>query len=792
MTVSTIDSVAEFDTNGATINYPFYFKFLANEDLVVTYVSPAGISSVLALGTNYTVNGAGNEQGGSIVTTSALAGPGKLIVSREMDAFQQTSLRNQGKFLAETHEDVFDRLTMLIQQGFSIFKRALTRPFGRDYFYAENRRITSVKDPEQPQDAATKSWSQVFFGGLIGAIQGPINNALNVLFVAPSGMAGVVQDMSSTTDMMKGVSYIGGAGRVVSTVADIMALPVLGSKTATALGYYVPGDTGGGTYMYVSGSTATVNGGTVLSATGGIGRWLLCQETPPTLKQFGCKGDYNGVTGTDDTAGFLAAVNTGKPFNIGDGRFLVSPIGPTVTYPGSKEANRTSGAPLSTGQCVFGLGAGRSELVWGNATTKQAFFGMRASTDIMIAGIKFTGGYAPFIVDPTSNGSVQRVCLFKCTVNGCITGPIAGRQLALDIASKSCADISMLDCIVQNVTVHGWISSNCDRPRVDGTKFFNINGGFAADFSQGCRSPKFTNNHVQGALHGFKFESSNSYAPGGQINVDPTIAETRDGIATGNHLMDIQQFGAYLNSGCNGHIIANNRLEGSFTIAIYLGAVTGYSNAGQCIIEHNVLTLNSINATGIRSDFIHPTMGVIVDANTIKGGVIGIDWRAPRGKLSNNSGTVDSLGIQLGVLTDYLDICNNTIYAKDGIASTAGGDWKGLRLHHNKLFVSTGFGIYLGTLNSLSDSELDGNKINNSTVRSEPAVIIPNPRGVRITAQKFNLAAGSGAGLATSGTALKSIIALNIGTTANSIAGSDSTTTANTVNNITDAAFVAY
>lgn len=220
MTVSTIGSVAEFDTNGVTTNYPFYFKFLANEDLVVTYVNPAGVSSVLTLGTNYTVNGAGNEQGGSIVTTSALAGPGQLIVSREMDAFQQTSLRNQGKFLAETHEDVFDKLTMLIQQGFSIFKRALTRPFGRDYFYAENRRITDVKDPVEAQDAVTKKWSLVFLGDLVSAIQGPINNALNIFYRAPDLTAHVVQDLSGPD----GARLIGdGVGTVKGSLDNLSA-----------------------------------------------------------------------------------------------------------------------------------------------------------------------------------------------------------------------------------------------------------------------------------------------------------------------------------------------------------------------------------------------------------------------------------------------------------------------------------------------------------------------------------------------------------------------------------------
>lgn len=208
MTVSTIGSIAEFDTNGVTTNYPFYFKFLANEDLVVTYVNPAGVSSVLTLGTNYTVNGAGNDLGGSIVTTTALAGPGQLVVSREMDAYQQTSLRNQGKFLAETHEDVFDRLTMLIQQGFSIFARALKRPFGRDYFFAENRRIASIHDPVENQDAVTKLYNERYIAGILSDFTGPLNNAANVMYIYPDGVARTVQSLATKNNPLLGAAGI--------------------------------------------------------------------------------------------------------------------------------------------------------------------------------------------------------------------------------------------------------------------------------------------------------------------------------------------------------------------------------------------------------------------------------------------------------------------------------------------------------------------------------------------------------------------------------------------------------
>ena len=192
MTVPTLNSVAEFVTNGVTTNFPFYFKFFLNEDLVVTYINPQGVSAVLTLGTQYTVNGAGDESGGSVVTSSALAGPGQLTVSREMDPYQLTSLRNQGKFLAETHEDVFDRLTMFIQQGFSRFYRALIRPLGRDYYDAENRRIANLADPVEAQDAATRSWAMQYVSSILATGQGPVNNAANVIYALQGGVSRTV------------------------------------------------------------------------------------------------------------------------------------------------------------------------------------------------------------------------------------------------------------------------------------------------------------------------------------------------------------------------------------------------------------------------------------------------------------------------------------------------------------------------------------------------------------------------------------------------------------------------
>jgi len=323
VTVSTIGSVAEFDTNGVTTNYPFYFKFLANEDLVVTYVNPAGVSSVLTLGTNYTVNGAGNEQGGSIVTTSALAGPGQLIVSREMDAFQQTSLRNQGKFLAETHEDVFDKLTMLIQQGFSIFKRALTRPFGRDYFYAENRRITDVKDPVEPHDAANKLWSTNFFTSLLESVSGLVNTTTGILY-----------DAGTLFDYLK---Y--GLSRRVDNVGALRLLSSSRNQRARTLGYYTKGDKGGGDYYVdASDTTSPDNGITVIVGVDGA-RWKLAY-TDLNVKQAGA------VEGAD-IAPILNAI----------GAILYADGGETCKITGTYKLGQK--VNLYPGVSLIGAGSGR-------------------------------------------------------------------------------------------------------------------------------------------------------------------------------------------------------------------------------------------------------------------------------------------------------------------------------------------------------------------------------------------------------------------------------------------------
>lgn len=129
MTVQTSTSVANFSGNGVATVFPFSFKFNDDSDLTVL-LTDATERSVrqLTLNSDYTAQGAKSESGGSVTLVIAPPVGKTLRVLRMLDILQITSLRNQGKFLAETHEDVFDTLTMIAQQQQEQISRSLTVP----------------------------------------------------------------------------------------------------------------------------------------------------------------------------------------------------------------------------------------------------------------------------------------------------------------------------------------------------------------------------------------------------------------------------------------------------------------------------------------------------------------------------------------------------------------------------------------------------------------------------------------------------------------------------------------
>lgn len=160
MTVSTVVDHNDYTGNGVTTSFPYTFRIFKKTDLAVSVVDLSENITVLVLDTDYTVTNAGGYNGGNVVLTAPLTSGWQISIARELEPTQETDLRNQGKFFAEVHEDAFDKLTMLIQQVGGMFRLALRKPSSiANWYDALNNYIRNLKDPRDPQDAATKNYA---------------------------------------------------------------------------------------------------------------------------------------------------------------------------------------------------------------------------------------------------------------------------------------------------------------------------------------------------------------------------------------------------------------------------------------------------------------------------------------------------------------------------------------------------------------------------------------------------------------------------------------------------------
>lgn len=130
MTVTTNTNKVQALGNGVTKTFPYSFRIYSASELVVTRTNlDTNVDTALVLNTDYTVTGAGSYNGGNVVLTGdAPSSTTRITIRRVVPVTQGTDLRNQGAYFAETHEDAFDKLTMIAQQQQEAIDRSLTLP----------------------------------------------------------------------------------------------------------------------------------------------------------------------------------------------------------------------------------------------------------------------------------------------------------------------------------------------------------------------------------------------------------------------------------------------------------------------------------------------------------------------------------------------------------------------------------------------------------------------------------------------------------------------------------------
>ncbi len=118
MAVPLENATVSYDGNGVATEFPVPFKFLENSHLVV-YTAPSDDLenfTYLTLDVDFTVDGAGEDAGGTITLATALASDVVLTIYRYTQFTQVADFTAQGTFPVSRHEDAYDKLTLMCQE----------------------------------------------------------------------------------------------------------------------------------------------------------------------------------------------------------------------------------------------------------------------------------------------------------------------------------------------------------------------------------------------------------------------------------------------------------------------------------------------------------------------------------------------------------------------------------------------------------------------------------------------------------------------------------------------------
>ena len=220
-------------TSGQTV-FPYTFEIFNKDDVVVVQNS-----TTLSEGTDYTVSGVGNNNGGNITFTSGATAGDTITLYRDMAYERTTDYQTSGDFLAAEVNADFDRLWLAVQQNEEVDTRAVRKP------------ITDADSINMELPAAATRANKVLTfdaNGNVNTIATTVGDASSITYKA--GYTGSVQRLVSTKlDDTVSVKDFGAVGD--GSTDDTAAFNLAIASGAKAI--YIPAGT------YVLSSTVTVN-----------------------------------------------------------------------------------------------------------------------------------------------------------------------------------------------------------------------------------------------------------------------------------------------------------------------------------------------------------------------------------------------------------------------------------------------------------------------------------------------------------------------------------------------------
>lgn len=131
MTISSTTNRVSYAGDGGTTVFSYPHRFLEDDDLLVIVVDDStGAETEQTLSTDYTVSGAGDDNGGSITFTSAPASGKTIVILNDPDITQGYDPEDGSALAANSLETAFDRLTLINQRQSDQIGRAFRKSDG--------------------------------------------------------------------------------------------------------------------------------------------------------------------------------------------------------------------------------------------------------------------------------------------------------------------------------------------------------------------------------------------------------------------------------------------------------------------------------------------------------------------------------------------------------------------------------------------------------------------------------------------------------------------------------------
>lgn len=417
----------------------------------------------------------------------------------------------------------------------------------------------------------------------------------------------------------------------VINVAGLRALNVVQGGSIVVAGTTTAGDGGGGTYVYDPTDTTSSDNGVTIIVDALNRRWHLIGTGTNSLfvtpEQFGAVPDWNGTTGTDNTAAW-GRMNTyltgvGRGYIIMSGRYYL---------PG--------GWTLPCGNLIVdGVGSGELHTL---GTGVQGISGLNISNVIvrnLYSTIPLTNYRTGFQIN-TLFASGSNILIDNLRTQGGVAG----------IWFQTCNKVTVRNCYVDTPKADGihFAAGSYDCIAIGNTVYNCADDAYACTWD-GVSRPyniTFANNTLDGSIAGYGFaiySGDNVVISGNNArNVGyGLILITNDPTAGSTPCTNVTASGNKVNGCCQAEVIPYNYWDGGTNQPVY--TIYGMYLSGTSVhAKGNVISGVTSLPNGL------PSSGCILSGATY-GDVTG-----------NTFDSVNGFGVTTGNGNAQISICNNT------------------------------------------------------------------------------------------------------------------------------------